>query len=102
MLEHSGLRGASYHATRTEERTAMELLEREPHLEQLEEHLLQAAARHGRMVLVGGEAGVGKTTLADEFCRRVADRAVVLRTSCDALSTPGPLGAVREIGRAHV
>jgi predicted ATPase len=43
----------------------MELLEREPHLEQLEEHLRQAAAGHGRVVLVGGEAGVGKTALVD-------------------------------------
>jgi predicted ATPase/DNA-binding CsgD family transcriptional regulator len=78
----------------------MELLERERHLEQLEEHLRQATAGHGRMVLVGGEAGVGKTALADEFCRRVAAGAVVLRTSCDALSTPGPLGAVRDLAPA--
>ena len=48
----------------------MELLEREQHLDQLEEHLRQAAAGHGRLVLVGGEAGVGKTTLVDEFCRQ--------------------------------
>jgi DNA-binding CsgD family transcriptional regulator len=78
----------------------MELLEREPQLEQLEEHLRQAAAGHGSMVLVGGEAGVGKTTLTDEFCRRAAGRAAVLRTSCDALSTPGPLGPVRDLAPA--
>ena len=75
----------------------MELLEREQLLTQLEEHLRQAAAGHGRVVLVGGEAGVGKTALVDEFCRRVAGVAPALRASCDALSTPGPLGPVRDL-----
>ena len=78
----------------------MELLEREQHLKQLEEHLRQAAAGHGRVVLVGGEAGVGKTALVDEFCRRVAGAATALRASCDALSTPGPLGPVRDLAPA--
>src|SRR3954469_8816650 len=50
---------------------AMELLEREQHLAQLEEHLCQAATGQGRLVLVGGEAGVGKTALVDEFARHV-------------------------------
>jgi predicted ATPase len=61
-----------------------------------------AGARAGTpgLVLVGGEAGVGKATLADEFCRRVAAGAAVLQTSCDALSTPGPLGAVRDLASA--
>jgi DNA-binding CsgD family transcriptional regulator len=77
----------------------MELLERERHLDQLEEHLRQAAAGHGRVVLIGGEAGVGKTALVEEFARRAAAPAV-LRTSCDALSTPGPLGAVRDLAPA--
>ena len=78
----------------------MELLEREPHLEQLEEHLCQAAAGQGRLVLVGGEAGVGKTTLVEAFCRQVTGTAELLRTSCDALSTPGPLGPVRDLAPA--
>jgi predicted ATPase len=78
----------------------MELLERDQHLEHLAELLRLAAAGQGRLVLVGGEAGVGKTALTDEFCRRLAGTAVVLRTSCDALSTPGPLGPVRDLAPA--
>src|SRR5215216_4880095 len=77
----------------------MELLEREAHLVQLEEHRWQAAAGHGRMVFVAGEAGAGKTSLVDEFSRRVPETAV-LRASCDALSTPGPLGPVRDLAPA--
>jgi predicted ATPase/DNA-binding CsgD family transcriptional regulator len=78
----------------------MELLEREQYLDQLRELLHQAAAGQGSMVLVGGEAGVGKTSLADEFCRQIAGTAPVLRTSCDSLSTPGPLSPVRDLAPA--
>src|SRR5215217_7993457 len=75
----------------------MELFEREQHLEQLKELLSQATAGQGSMVLIGGEAGVGKTTLTDEFCRQITGTAELLRTSCDSLSTPGPLGPVRDL-----
>ena len=78
----------------------MELLERQQPLAQLAAHLLQAAAGQGRLVLVGGEAGVGKTSLVTAFCRQVAETATVLRTSCDALSTPAPLGPVRDLAPA--
>ena len=47
----------------------MEPLECDHHLDLLAELLRQASAGQGRLVLVGGEAGVGKTTFADEFCR---------------------------------
>ncbi len=77
----------------------MELLEREQHLSQLEEHLRHAAAGHGRMVFIGGEAGVGKTALVDKFCQDFTG-ATVLRTSCDSLSTPGPLGPVHDLAPA--
>ncbi len=75
----------------------MALLEREVHLAQLEEHRRQAAAGHGRLVLVGGEAGVGKTTLVEEFCRRIAGEAPALRMSCDSLSTPSPLAPALDL-----
>jgi DNA-binding CsgD family transcriptional regulator len=97
MFRGSGPSDKSYHAPGTEEHAVMELLEREQHLNQLAQLLRQAAAGRGSMVFVGGEAGVGKTTLADAFCHQVAEMAVVLRTSCDSLSTPGPLGPVRDL-----
>ncbi|MEZ4565364.1 MAG: AAA family ATPase [Thermomicrobiales bacterium] len=78
----------------------MDLLEREQHLDQLEEHLRQAAAGHGRVVFVAGEAGVGKTTLVDAFRRWIADQADIGRFSCDGLSTPGPLGPIRDLAAA--
>jgi predicted ATPase len=70
----------------------MQLLERERALDALGGWLAEARAGRGRLVLVGGEAGVGKTTLLDEFAarQRPADR--VLRGACDALTTPRPLG----------
>ena len=77
----------------------MELLERDQHLDQLGDHLRLAAAGHGRVMLVGGEAGVGKTTLVNAFARRM-DGATVLRTSWDALATPGPLGPLRDLAPA--
>jgi predicted ATPase len=45
-----------------------------------------------------GDAGLGKTALVNAFCRR--QRGVnVLRGLCDALTTPRPLGPIRDIAR---
>jgi predicted ATPase len=49
----------------------MELLERDTFLADLERLLADAAAGRGRLVFVGGEAGVGKTA----FVARVAESA---------------------------
>ena len=43
----------------------MELLERETALAEVEAALADAAAGEGRVVLVAGEAGVGKTSLVE-------------------------------------
>lgn len=54
---------------------------------------LMEGARNGRgsVDLVHGEAGIGKTSLVDAFCRR--QRGVrILRGACDALFTPRPWG----------
>ena len=45
----------------------MELLERGQYLHELAATLNEAAAGQGRAVLVGGEAGIGKTSLVERF-----------------------------------
>ncbi len=75
----------------------MELLERGEHLDLLEGWLREATAGQGRLVLIGGEAGVGKTALVDRVCRIAHGRARVLLGACDALSTPHPLGPLHDI-----
>jgi DNA-binding CsgD family transcriptional regulator len=78
----------------------MELLEREASLAELHHLLSDAGDRRGRILFLGGEAGVGKTSLVEAFCRQVADDVESIRSSCDALSTPGPLNSVRPHAQA--
>jgi DNA-binding CsgD family transcriptional regulator len=75
----------------------VELLERDELLESLRATLDAAAAGSGRLVFVGGEAGVGKTTLARRFCENAPRGTVVLWGGCDPLSTPRPLGPFLDI-----
>jgi DNA-binding CsgD family transcriptional regulator len=51
----------------------------------------------GRVVLVTGEAGVGKTSLVRRF--RDESPRTVLWGECDAMRTPRPLGPVRDMAR---
>jgi DNA-binding CsgD family transcriptional regulator len=75
-----------------------DLIERERELAMLGECLdaVQSSSR-GRMVIVAGEAGVGKTALLRRFCDDHADGARVLWGACDALFTPRPLGPFLDI-----
>ena len=57
--------------------------------------LASAAAEGGRLVFVGGEAGVGKTTLLRAFEAQLGGD--VLRGSCENLGTPTPLGPFVDI-----
>ena len=70
------------------------LLERDTHLIQLAD----ARAAGGRVVLVAGEAGIGKTMLVEAFAESAAD-ARLLRGSCDALFAPRPLGPLHDMAR---
>jgi DNA-binding CsgD family transcriptional regulator/tetratricopeptide (TPR) repeat protein len=72
------------------------LLERDEPLAALRALLDDVLAGHGRLVFVGGQAGVGKTTLVTEFTAESAERAAVRRGSADNITTPAGLGAVVE------
>jgi DNA-binding CsgD family transcriptional regulator len=68
------------------------LLERDAVLADLDRHRRAAGRGAGRMVLLRGEAGVGKTTVIARFVAGLGQRVRVLRGWCDPLTAPRPLG----------
>ncbi len=78
----------------------MELLERQAELVQLDQALADALSGRGRVVLVTGEAGIGKTTLVEHF---VEKRPADLRLwwgGCEPLHVPRPYGPIHDIAAA--
>lgn len=75
----------------------MGLLERDHYLDQLAEILRMSTAGEGRVVLISGEAGIGKTALLEQFIRQYGKPARYLRGACEALFTPRPLGPLYDI-----
>lgn len=75
----------------------MKLLERSTELDRLRALLHTARTGEGRLVFLGGEAGVGKTSLVREFCQSVQSQFRVLTGTCDPLSAPRPLGPLVDI-----
>jgi hypothetical protein len=77
--------------------TSGRLLERESFLQVLAGYLAEAQDGAGRLVLLAGEAGIGKTALVQRFADEHRAEARVLRGACDSLRTPRPLGHVRRM-----
>jgi DNA-binding CsgD family transcriptional regulator len=78
----------------------MQLLERESCLDVLEtsfQRLLSGSG--GCVVLVSGEAGIGKTSLLRQFAAAHDKAACVLWGGCEALFTPHPLAPLQDIAR---
>src|SRR5579862_4553957 len=67
------------------------LMEREAPLARL----CDAQRAGGRLVFVGGEAGVGKTTLVRAFALGLDGP--VLAGACEHLATPAPLGPIADV-----
>src|SRR3954471_15222572 len=77
--------------------TGFELLERSGELEALVAALAGVdETGRGRLALVRGEAGVGKTALVDSFSSSLRGWRV-LRAACEPLHTPSPLGPFLEV-----
>jgi DNA-binding CsgD family transcriptional regulator len=76
----------------------MELLERESFLDSLTSYADEALLGQGRVVLVAGEAGVGKTALVEAFQDRLPGARWVWG-ACDGLSTPRPLAPLHDVAR---
>src|SRR4051794_35694184 len=74
------------------------LVGRERELGALRGALAAAVAGRGSLVLIGGEAGIGKTALAEVLCAEAAVQgALVLVGRCYDLSETPPYGPWREI-----
>lgn len=82
-------RGALPHST--------QLLERDCEFDQLVSALRSARDRHGMVVLVSGEAGIGKTTLVRRFLRTLPGDIRALAGSCEDLIAARVLGPFREL-----
>ena len=77
---------------------AGELLERSRELSELERQLEAIGPRaNGHVVVVSGEAGIGKTTLLRAFRGGHASGPRFLWGACDPLFTPRPLGPINDV-----
>jgi len=77
----------------------MEFLERETQLHILEQTLDEVFSGSGRLVLVSGEAGVGKTTLVKRFSEDAQGCGALLWGACEASFAPRPLSPCFDIAR---
>jgi DNA-binding CsgD family transcriptional regulator/tetratricopeptide (TPR) repeat protein len=75
----------------------VKLLERDGALATLRGAYESAARGKGRVALVSGEPGIGKTWLVKQFLEDLEPGTRVLFGTCDDLSTPRPLGPIRDL-----
>jgi DNA-binding CsgD family transcriptional regulator len=73
------------------------LTERDHELGELQSRADDARVGRGRMVLVCGESGAGKTSFVEAFVERWVRDERVLWGACDPLPTPRPLGPIHDM-----
>ena len=73
------------------------LLERTDLLDDLRQAVATATQGTGRVIVLEGEAGVGKSSVLRALAARPPDGVRVLWGACDALATPRPLGPLADM-----
>ncbi|MGB5721748.1 MAG: AAA family ATPase, partial [Woeseiaceae bacterium] len=76
------------------------LVEREQNVQELLDLAKNAASGRGAIALIGGEAGLGKTSLLEEMRLRASADSTVVWGGCDALFTPRALGPIHDMAQA--
>src|SRR4029078_4319028 len=81
---------------------AVRLTERDHQLGALRARADDARVGRGRMVLVCGESGAGKTSFVEAFVERWVRDERLLWGACDPLPTPRPLGPIHYLAHCRV
>lgn len=82
------------------EHRSHQLVERDEPLATLRRYLDEEATAIGRLVLVRGEAGIGKTALLKAFVEDCPSDVNVFWGGCDGVSTPQPYGPFEDMADA--
>ena len=82
------------------ERRAPQLIERDEAIATLRRHLDESASGLGRLVLIRGEAGIGKTALVNAFIADCPADVGIFWGACDGVSTPQPFSPFEDMADA--
>ncbi|MCE7979778.1 MAG: hypothetical protein DYG89_01185 [Caldilinea sp. CFX5] len=81
---------------------AAPLVGRAPVLDQLAQHFTRASQGQGRVVLLVGEAGIGKSRLLQEFAQRLGENALVLAGAAQPGEQSLPYAAITQALRRGI
>lgn len=73
------------------------LWERDRHLRAADARLAESRDSRGGALFLLGEAGLGKTAVLEEVCRRAAEDLLVVRARCDPMEVSLPYGLLAQI-----
>jgi len=75
----------------------VELIERDSFLAIMQAKFENVSEGKGHCIFVGGEAGIGKTSLVRAFCKEIKSDCKTYQGTCDALFSPRPLAPLYDI-----